>query len=469
MLPFLKSNSKNYLAIVVLIYSASGVGAGLCPDLFTPNITIRQFILEPASAFPSERLRQLFSRVELIDKKLMTGAISPKWQDFDTIEKLQKEFAQEIQILKATKPNELTAFYKNLNSSWALQSRKNLLSNASSVEATINYGPTDYGLRKAFAEKLQELNQFLPTEAKFPNAAIPADLNRTELRKQAVEVVQNLETIFDGLLKKDIGVSSFEELVAGLKQSDATIVSALKQLDENTMQLAIQRPINGRFWVEKTGFQNQFVTNSSKGAMTHIGRNAVEASYLDLLRREYENTDNDLKPKYGYLNLKTADASSQYAHTAYGEDRYILKKDKLKSRVTFTIGDSLNSMSRASVDWYRSGDTRAPLNWDHVFIPWSRKAIIAPYIASFLSQNKLKIEASDMSASEVASLKMLKRSVHNNEYIELQFWGPLTLDDVDTFIFRGAPPTGEFLKALKDRNIKIVEHTGSILKPWKEK
>ncbi|MCM2322401.1 MAG: hypothetical protein NDJ90_03975 [Oligoflexia bacterium] len=41
------------------------------------------------------------------------------------------------------------------------------------------------------------------------------------------------------------------------------------------------------------------------------------------------------------------------------------------------------------------------------------------------------------------------------DYLELQYWGPLGLDDVEIFEFRGQPPAGEFLRELQKRGIKI--------------
>ncbi|MCM2322403.1 MAG: hypothetical protein NDJ90_03985 [Oligoflexia bacterium] len=40
-------------------------------------------------------------------------------------------------------------------------------------------------------------------------------------------------------------------------------------------------------------------------------------------------------------------------------------------------------------------------------------------------------------------------------YMELQYWGPLGLDDVEIFEFRGQPPAEEFLRELQKRGIKI--------------
>ncbi|MCM2322402.1 MAG: hypothetical protein NDJ90_03980 [Oligoflexia bacterium] len=40
-------------------------------------------------------------------------------------------------------------------------------------------------------------------------------------------------------------------------------------------------------------------------------------------------------------------------------------------------------------------------------------------------------------------------------YLELQYWGPLGLDDVEIFEFRVTPPSGEFLRELQKRGIRI--------------
>jgi hypothetical protein len=47
------------------------------------------------------------------------------------------------------------------------------------------------------------------------------------------------------------------------------------------------------------------------------------------------------------------------------------------------------------------------------------------------------------------------RGIRSFGYIELQYWGPLNLDDVQTFEFRGSPPSGDFLKELQKRGITI--------------
>ena len=43
----------------------------------------------------------------------------------------------------------------------------------------------------------------------------------------------------------------------------------------------------------------------------------------------------------------------------------------------------------------------------------------------------------------------------NMDYIEVQIWGPISLDDVSVFEFMTDPPQGEFLRELLKRGIHI--------------
>jgi hypothetical protein len=55
-----------------------------------------------------------------------------------------------------------------------------------------------------------------------------------------------------------------------------------------------------------------------------------------------------------------------------------------------------------------------------------------------------------------------------DRYVELHFFGPLTLDDVEVFEFRKNPPTGEFLEDLKKRKIKIRDGRKEPAADWNE-
>ena len=58
--------------------------------------------------------------------------------------------------------------------------------------------------------------------------------------------------------------------------------------------------------------------------------------------------------------------------------------------------------------------------------------------------------------------------VPGNSYFELQYWGPVDLNDVAVFEFKLNPPSGEFLQELKKRGILIRDGRVQPSVIWKE-
>ena len=202
----------------------------------------------------------------------------------------------------------------------------------------------------------------------------------------------------------------------------------------------------------KVGFHNQHVTGSSRGYRGNHGRNAVEASHLGVELQDYEKQDNDLKPKYGWL-IPKLDSGIQRLQVHYGTDIFVLDKQKLRKRTTWTAGDSLNPASNWIPSW-TSGQTMTPLHWEHTFTPWSQRALLAPLIQGY-EQTQFRPTVPTETAEVGEGAPLFKRAYGNSEYVELQFWGQLNLDQVKSFIFIENPPTGEFLAELLQRKIAI--------------
>ena len=77
----------------------------------------------------------------------------------------------------------------------------------------------------------------------------------------------------------------------------------------------------------------------------------------------------------------------------------------------------------------------------------------APYLQYLLDQKKQEeVAQRALFSGTPLSAFNLRR---NFGYFELQYWGPVNLDDVEIFEFKNTPPSGEFLNELKKRNIKI--------------
>ena len=69
-----------------------------------------------------------------------------------------------------------------------------------------------------------------------------------------------------------------------------------------------------------------------------------------------------------------------------------------------------------------------------------------------------KIRSRLMEAPRYAGTSLAPfQDILTSRYLELQYFGPMTLDDVEAFEFRTNPPEGDFLQELKKRQIKILD------------
>src|SRR5262249_51238509 len=153
----------------------------------------------------------------------------------------------------------------------------------------------------------------------------------------------------------------------------------------------------------------------------------------------------------------------------YGDDAFTFKAEALAARMTWTPQDSLDRYIKGNKITTRavhpenlmlddlSPEEKAELAelggpakaWDQMYIPWSFNSLVVPYIAASLAKQ------GDIETNGVPSTRKLKTSADWNltttSYLEVQIWGPLTLDDVEAFQFTQDPPSGEFLAELLKR------------------
>ncbi len=78
----------------------------------------------------------------------------------------------------------------------------------------------------------------------------------------------------------------------------------------------------------------------------------------------------------------------------------------------------------------------------------------SPAYVQYLQDSKKHVEDALRAPFIGTPLESFRMSFHTN-YFELQYWGPVDLDDVEIFEFKNNPPSDEFLGELKKRNIKI--------------
>ena len=141
-------------------------------------------------------------------------------------------------------------------------------------------------------------------------------------------------------------------------------------IQDERFEIALNRPENGRWWVPRTGFQNQFVTGTTRSFTDNDRRNYIESSLLGRGRAEYDAEDADLKPKYAFLRpLPTSDGLKP-SDTAdkFGSDVYVFDVNKIRSRITWSVIDS-GPLSLQDSN-----------HWSSHFLPWDKRAFLAPYL-----------------------------------------------------------------------------------------
>lgn len=398
-----------------------------------------------------------------IPADLALGLVSPQWQHFEMLTKLKHRLKGSLEgAREELGESAFVVFLYEIDQSHRGQNSKfkELLAK-SKIPA---YGPTDYGMKLAFRRELESMNSMLPKSLKFEFPALPMDLQKKKNNEIAVEIVREQEDSVRRLYSTS-GYKNVVELVETVREKgNPQVKRAMDQLLSEDFEFAIWRPVNSRWWLPKVGFHNQFVTGSSKGYKGARGRNVVESSRLGVELQDYENQDNDLKPKYGMLLPKITSGVARN-RSFYGDDLFIIDKDKVRSRTTWTPGDSLNPFAYSMIRW-DAGNSIKPKTWDQTFVPWSQRALLAPIIQGYekthLAPQPGIPDTMSTKFSVGEGIPNLTRQYGNSEYVELQYWGELNLDHVKAFVFTNEPPAGEFLQALRARNISIYKALNSV-------
>ncbi|MBS1984440.1 MAG: hypothetical protein JST16_09715 [Bdellovibrionales bacterium] len=398
--------------------------------------------------------------VENVAPELLSGKQTPKWQDFDDLEQVIQRVKQKANALDAEQLGELE---KTLNELKPQLLRTNELKKLAVVHNTeganaAEYRPTDYELRTLYQNMIKNLNAALPGNLKIPVRKLPkSPRSDAQLRIEGERIVKKLEQDIARQFSTT-GFASEEEYVNALLESPAG-KNIYEVLRDEKVELSMRRPQSARWWVPKVGFQNQRITGTSRGTNDNAYRDQAEAKFTAGIVKNFPKIDNDLKPKYGYLRPIQASergrVPNQGVARQYGEDHYVFKKEKVRDRLTWTNGDSLG-MRKEEIT-----------SWDHRMVPWRYRSLLAPAVM----ENYYRQLSSfvPLQASQKLSKTFIEKFQHANSrdrYTELQFWGPISLDDVELFEFSQNPPEGEFLQELLRRGIKIRDGRQWPVKEW---
>ena len=280
--------------------------------------------------------------------------------------------------------------------------------------------------------------------------------NDDVVRKHTAKSLDN----FDTHRMKAIEGSFLEDMSQEEKQGLADMLTEV--FDKGAIRVA--RSPSSFGGIIENGYKSQLETGTGGrgAAITESGRKSVSRKmygHEGLANNEYE--------KCGYLGYK--DETEDYAdgaHPFYGDITYTLKKDRLEDRMTYTYGDSLNTKSllrsagyggkhptiEGITSLYNAGEAREALRAYKEY-----KDGLIPYSEMF---------------------KRIRRNA-DNRYIELQFHGPVTVEDIEKVSFQRESDLKKafdkmkperrksVIKKLKDNNVGLIyrEEKG---KPFKD-
>lgn len=232
---------------------------------------------------------------------------------------------------------------------------------------------------------------------------------------------------------------------------------------DNQLKFAMNRGELSRDGIAKVGFLSYFESDRSSTDMSQKERTDLEAAMSGMSAKKYKDlVPKEERPLYGYLAPPLESPIKREDEVqGYGTDTYIFKTDRMSPIATWTIGDSLDRPLPVS----RSGRYLKVPRF-HRFLPWDYRDLMLPRLRAY-EPNETPENLSLQDFSTLVTLPNGKEVQYNagtdHGYIEIQFWRQrnqsITLDDVEAFIFKDNPPSGEFLKELKRRGIKIYHNT----------
>lgn len=296
----------------------------------------------------------------------------------------------------------------------------------------------------------------------FPRHAMGFSCRLDKVSKTSSRLTDPLDSIrayAASIGTKDVGMDR-ERLIQTLR-IDPHYTWIANDLLAGNVSFATNHSEEVRERILKSGFQNWFESGHTKTVDESYreDRTTVEAACCGMSLKDYKKVPPSKRMIYGYLAPLVGGALQREKEVqTYGKDTYVFKKGRLEDRTTWMLGDSFDQQLKVS----KNGKVRMPNKLSR-YLPWEDRDLLLPRLRN--SSPNYKPET--LKVLDWSSWVDLPNGKHfqygndlNHGYIELQFWGKVTLDDVESFIFAGTPPSGRFLKELRKRGVRIYHNDG---------
>ena len=219
----------------------------------------------------------------------------------------------------------------------------------------------------------------------------------------------------------------------------------MKNVEENSAFLMRIPSTSIDNLVQKNKFMNLFESGNSGGVPNIEARMKVSKNLFghNLDKESFVSSE-----KYGYLSSKDFLRDIEFFSKRHGTSQYggiIIKfnKEKIKERATYTLDDSLLAGAIKAVV---AGDFNTNLSL----------GIDKYNLKKYYGVLKNLSESDDA----ISLTKEIKKENGFFRYIELQYHGDITLDEVNEICFTKDLPEEDIIKILKDKNIKLFRLEG---------
>lgn len=224
-------------------------------------------------------------------------------------------------------------------------------------------------------------------------------------------------------------------------------------------------------------------------------RQYLEASYLGLPLKQYKKLAETLNPVYGLIapNSKILFNKNKDSKNSFGTDFYKIRENKVEDKTTFFFTDSMLNVVGVPFQGasFRSHSRKhwldKKLNFPNegpmdVFFPWKAHK----EFWSIMSQSGImKMDNKDVSATQALRTEVQRKDnsklqvehFHNDtisaeylgrthekseskitgQYAEIQIWGGVKVNEIESFHFTEIPPSKRFYEFLQENGIKIID------------
>lgn len=428
---------KTIVLFIVLI-SLNTLAANQCADLFNNN---KKTTVVLSTAELNDLTIEIDTYIKNYDlPRILNGDLKPNWNHYNTL----LTFIQKTENLDHAQRAKIGVNLK-FTSQVINESIKNKIANFMSKDKTHKLFNRFLDYNIAYFKLLEQLNRNLKAEI-IPIPSFKELPTEQLLIDEAKKIIKNLEKETDQNFTEETGFKDREDLKNKMIKFNPQL-NDLIDLVENNLIVTMRRPESGRFWIPITGFQNQRITESSRGTLYDdstkdeiSGRDQAESHLTKISVEDYVPLSGRLKPNYAEARPSfTAENISFHSEASqYGSDLWVIKKSILESRATWTPSDSLGPGRK---------------KWSDLFIPWKERILMSLYAMSSFSN---RIFAT-LSIPQEFSQKEPFNWESDTRYFEVQIYGPLSINDVEAFHFTENPPDKKLYQLLKSKGIKVFD------------